>query len=115
MLGHPNIWHRKQFPLPLRSRERTDLRLSLAVRERPKFSSNTARDCGRFTAGLEAGEIGAVAPGEWSAQSHTGFDGGVMHDVDRALVVGRTLPIPGEVSEIAACREHGRDGGDFRN
>ena len=110
-----NSFTRSLVPLSLRRCERADLRLELCVCERTQFRSNAARDCRGFAARLEAGEIRAIPPGEWSAQSHAGSDGGVVDDVDRPLVIRRALAVSGKVSEISACREYCRDAGHFRN
>src|SRR5437867_12354162 len=95
--------------MPRGYRERPDFGLWLGVGERTELGSDAARDGRRFAARLEAGEVGPVAPREGTAQPHSGLDRGVVHDVDRAFVVGRSLAIAREVSEIAARREHGSD------
>src|SRR5262245_34309671 len=75
---------------------RSDFRLALRVRQRPELRRDPARNRGRFTAGLEAREIGAIAPRKRTAQPDAGLDGRIVHDVDRALVVWRALAVARE-------------------
>src|SRR6266545_5404982 len=91
--------------------KRTDHRLGLGIGEWTELVFDAARNRGGLAACLEAREVRAIAPRERSAQPHLGFDGGVVHDVDRALVVRRALPIAREIPEIAAGREDRRDSG----
>ena len=70
-----------------------------------EFRRHASSNRRRFAARLEAGEVRAIAPRERPAQPNAGFDRRIMHDVDRALVVGRALPETREVAEIAARRE----------
>src|SRR5262245_31240451 len=86
-------------------RERPGLGLGWRVGQRAELRGHAARDRGGLAAGLEAGEVRAVAPGERAAQPDAGLERGVVHDVDRPLVVGRALTEAGEVAEIAAGRE----------
>src|SRR5262249_43533989 len=96
-------------------RERTDLRLALRIRQVAELGAHAAGDCGRLASGLEAGEVRPIAPRERTAQPDTGLDRGVVHDVDRALVVGRALAESREVAEVAARGEHRRDARHFRD
>ena len=63
--------------------------------------SSAAPPCDRrkLAARLETGEIRAIAPRQRTAQSDAGLDGGVVDDVDRPLVVRRSLRVAGEVAE----------------
>src|SRR5947209_10559407 len=92
------------------------LRLGLRISQLTELSSHAARDRGRLAARLKTGEIRPVAPGKRPAQPDTGFERGIMDDVDRALVVGRPLAVPGKIAEVAARGEdrgHARDLGDL--
>ena len=57
--------HARLESAPLR--ERANLRLALRVRERTELGRHAARDRRRLAAALEAGEVGAVAPGDRAA------------------------------------------------
>src|SRR5262245_14633950 len=89
------------FGYPLPAGKGTDLRLALGVVEIAKFGAGAAGDLRHFVAGLEAGEVRPLAPGERTAELDAGLDGGVVHHVDGALVVGIALPIAGEIAEVA--------------
>src|SRR5688572_15897759 len=80
--------------------ERPDVGLRLGIREGTEFGGDTAGDRRRLTAGLEAGEVRPIAPRERTAQPFARLDRGVMDDVDRALVVRRSLSIPRKVAQI---------------
>src|SRR6266481_3416671 len=97
-------------------RERPYFGLCLRVRELAEFDLHTSRDGGHFVTGLEAGEIRPVLPRPWATELHAGLDGGVVHDVDLALVVRIALLVAGEIPEIAARgkdRVHPRNLGDL--
>src|SRR5688572_23511756 len=88
----------------------------LGICKRPEFRSNTAGDRGRLAGGLEAAEVGPVAPGEGTAQPHARLHGRVVDDIDRALVVGRARSEAREVAEVSARRKergHAWDLGDL--
>src|ERR1019366_555419 len=65
-----------------------------------------------FAGALEAGEIRPVAPCEGAAEPLARAQGCVMHDVDEALVIWRAHLVAGEVAEVAAGRQDGRDAGE---
>src|SRR5688572_10291696 len=88
--------------------ERPRLRLRLSVHQRAELRGNTAGDRCRLAAGLEAGEVGAVSPGEGTTQPHARLHGGVVNDIDGALVIRRALTVAGEVAQVTARREDGR-------
>src|SRR3954463_15441650 len=92
--------------------EWSHLRLALRVRERAQFSGRAARDGRRLAAGLEAGEVGAIAPRKRAAQTNLGLDRSVVDDVDGPLVIGRSLSVAREVAEVPARREHSRHARD---
>jgi hypothetical protein len=63
----------------------------LRILQRTEFGGHAARDGGRFTRILEAGEIGPVAPRERTAQPFSGGDGCVVHRINQAFVIGIAL------------------------
>src|SRR5262249_9676841 len=77
-----------------RRRERSDLRLGLRVRQRAKLRGHTAGNCCDLATGLEACEVRSIAPRQRSTQTDARLDRAVVHDIDRAFVVGRALPEP---------------------
>src|SRR5438128_2548799 len=91
--------------------ERPDFGLALRIVQVAQLSACAARDLRHLVAGLEAGEIRAVLPGEGAAQLRAGLDRGIVHDVDGALVVGRALCKARKIAEVAARGEHRRDAG----
>src|SRR6516164_1335410 len=86
--------------------------LALCVLQLPEFITNASADRDDLTGTLEAGEIGPVAPCKWATEPFACAERGVVHDVDQALIVGRTHLVAGEVCEISAG---GEDGGDAWN
>src|SRR5579884_430152 len=94
----PSCSHRCSLRL---SRERTHFRFPLGVGQRTEFSGSAASNGRHFAARLEAGEIGTIAPGKWTAEPDVCFDRRVMHDVDGAFVVRAALAISGEIAQIA--------------
>src|SRR5919106_3851290 len=89
--------------------KRSDFWLALRIRQRTKFRGGSARDRCGFVACLEAGEVGPVAPGQRTTQSHARLHRGVVNDVDRALVIGGSLLEARKVPEVAAGGEDRRD------
>src|SRR5207244_6142397 len=85
------------------------------VGERTKFSGHATGNRCRFAAGLEAGEVRTIAPGERSTQSDAGLDRGIMNNVDRAFVIRSALPVAAKISKISAGSEAGCDAGNFRD
>src|SRR6266436_7947829 len=83
-------------------RKRAYFGLCLRVCELAEFDLHASRDGGHFVTGLEAGEIRPVPPRPGATEFYAGLDGGVMHDVDLALVVRITLLVASEIPEIAA-------------
>src|ERR671918_382814 len=61
--------------------KRSDLGPGLGIRERTELRGCSARNRGAFVARLEAREVGAVAPGQRTAQPHARLDRCVVHDV----------------------------------
>src|SRR4029077_2219080 len=61
---------------------------------------------GRLTSVLKASEVWPVTPGEWTTEPLARHEGRVVHSVDQPLIVGRTLPVPREVTQITAGREY---------
>src|SRR5437868_2629740 len=59
----------------------------LRVFQIPKLCGNSAGNSRSLAAGLETGEIGAVAPGEWAAQPLASGESGVMENVDEPFVI----------------------------
>src|SRR5262249_44684353 len=101
-IGHGRVW--------------PDFRLRLRMRQIPEFRLPAALNGDHLAARLETGEIGAVAPGEGAAEANAGAEGGVVHDIDEAFVIRRTLLVAGEIAEIARGREdrgNARNFGDF--
>src|SRR5262245_12630122 len=72
--------------------KRASFRFGLCIGERSEFGGDAACNRGHLASGLEAGEVRSIAPRDRSAEADTGLEGRVVHDVDRALVVGRSLP-----------------------
>ena len=66
--------------------ERTNLGLTLRIGQRAELRSHAAGDGRRLTPGLEAGEVGTIAPGNRTAQPNARLQRGVMVDtpVDRS-------------------------------
>ena len=89
------------LPCPCRCK-RPYVGFCLRIRELAEFDLHASLDGSHFVAGLETSEIGPVLPRPWTAEFHAGLDGGVMHDVDLALIVRIALLIAGEIPEIAA-------------
>ena len=89
--------------------KRTHVGLALGIRQRSKLRGHATRDRRGLTPGLEAGEVGTIAPRNRATQTDARPERRVVDDVDGALVVGRALPEPGEVAEVAACRKQRRD------
>src|SRR5262249_23694493 len=99
-----------------RRRKGSHLGAPLRIRELAEFDLHASRDCGHFIAGLKAREIWSVFPRPGTTQFYAGLDGGVMHDVDLALVIRVALPVAGKIPEVAARgknRVHSRNLGDL--
>src|ERR1700761_2817901 len=83
-----------------------DFGLPLRIGQRTQFVLHAALESAGFTARLEAGEVGTVAPGQRPAQPHTGLDSSVVHDVDLTLIIGIVLLVAGVITQIARRGEH---------
>src|SRR5205085_12534101 len=70
---------------------RPDFGFPLRVFQVSKLCGNSAGNSRSLAAGLETGEIGAVAPGEWSAQPLASGESGIMDNVDEPFVIGIAL------------------------
>src|SRR3954452_23935520 len=85
--------------------EGADFYFALGVAQWAELGGDATGDGGGFTGVLEAGEVRPIPPGEGTAQTLAGADGGVMDGVDQPFIIGRALRVAREVSEIAAGRE----------
>src|SRR5262245_26974129 len=83
-----------------RHRVRSHLRFRLRVRERTEFRRHAARNRRSFAAGLEAREVWTISPRKWTAEPDARFDRRVVHDIDSAFIIRRSLTEPREVAEI---------------
>src|SRR5205807_8237988 len=92
---------------------RSDFGFPLRIGEFTKLGACAARDLSNLVAGLEAGKVRPVLPGERAAELHAGFDRRVVHDVDGALVVRRPLRETRKIAEVAARREYRGDARDL--
>src|SRR5437016_2469885 len=86
--------------------ERADFRFALRVLQVAQFGADSARDGGGLAGILEASEVGAIAPGEWTAEPLSGRQRGIVHHVDEPFVIGFALPVAGEVAEVSRGREY---------
>src|SRR5581483_2528494 len=97
---HP-AWVAQQSVLFLR-RVRANFGFALGVFQISELRGHSARNCGGLTARLKAGEVGTIAPRQWSAEPFPSGESGIMHNVDQPLVVGITLFVAGKIAEISA-------------
>src|SRR4029077_14756381 len=79
---------------------RPDFGFALRVHQISELCSHSPADCRSLAAVLETGEIGTIAPGEWSAQPLPSSESGIMHNVDQPLVIGIALLVAGKIAEI---------------
>ena len=70
-----------------------DFGFALCVFQISKLRGHSAGDRCGLAAGLETGEVGAIAPGNRSAQPLLGCQGCIMHNVDQPLVIRFALSV----------------------
>ena len=71
----------------LRRSVRTDFGFALGVFQISKLRGHSAGDRCGLAAGLETCKVGAIAPGNRSAQPLAGRESCIMHNVDQPLVI----------------------------